>query len=124
MRDNFSVPVKALLARRVAFKCSFSGCDAYTIGPAETPGEAASVGEAAHITAASPGGPRYDTSLTADLRASYSNGIWMCSYHARLIDADESFAVDTLRAWKRGAEARARERLLLPGVGGRPTLNL
>jgi hypothetical protein len=124
MRDDFSVPVKALLARRVAYKCSFSGCSAYTIGPAEAPDQAVSIGEAAHITAAAPGGPRYDPNLTADERSSYSNGIWMCKNHARLIDVDESFAADTLRTWKLGAETRARERLLLPGVGGKPALNL
>ena len=48
----------------------------------------------------------------------------MCSYHARLIDADDSFTVETLHAWKRGAEQRAREKLLLPRVAGKPTLNL
>lgn len=66
------------------------------------------LGEAAHITAAAPGGPRYDRGLTRDERRSVDNGIWMCRHHASLVDKDEAnFSVATLRNWKQLAESRA-----------------
>lgn len=71
------------------------GCDA----PARTaasrprvrtpPRAATNAGVAAHITAASPGGARYDAALTPEARADIGNGIWLCQNHARLIDNDE-----------------------------------
>lgn len=66
------------------------------------------VGFAAHITAASPGGPRFDSTLTPDQRKHHSNGIWLCGTHAKLIDSDEShFTVEELHAWKRLAMRRS-----------------
>ena len=66
------------------------------------------VGEAAHITAAAPGGPRYDASLSSAERRSYWNGIWLCRNHAKLVDSDDKhFTVDLLRDWKRTAEDAA-----------------
>ena len=59
------------------------------------------VGEAAHITAAASGGPRFDPSMSQEDRWSILNGIWMCRHHARLIDADyTNYSSDTLRQWK------------------------
>lgn len=73
------------------------------------------LGEAAHITAASPGGSRYDEALGPSERRSAENGIWLCRTHARLVDADEvGYPVETLRAWKAGAEEEARRRLAQP----------
>jgi hypothetical protein len=46
------------------------------------------VGVAAHITAASPGGPRFDPNLSDKERASATNGIWLCQNCAKLIDND------------------------------------
>ncbi|MFN5683968.1 MAG: hypothetical protein ACK46T_07325, partial [Bradyrhizobium sp.] len=66
------------------------------------------VGEAAHITAAAPGGKRHDPSLTQEERRAASNGIWLCELCAKLIDTDEErFTVEHLRRWKHDAEARA-----------------
>jgi hypothetical protein len=66
------------------------------------------VGQAAHITAAAPGGKRYDASLTPKERRGASNGIWLCQLCAKLIDTDEArFTVDLLRKWKQDAEERA-----------------
>lgn len=71
---------------------------------------------AAHITAASPGGPRYDAGLTAEQRGSATNGIWLCQTDAKLVDDDvASYPVDVLRSWKEHAEEGARAML------GRPT---
>ncbi len=71
-------------------------------------GGVTNVGVAAHITAASPGGPRYDETLTSDGRSDISNGIWLCQIHAKLIDDDElAFPASTLKAWKETAEMMA-----------------
>ncbi len=59
------------------------------------------VGVAAHITAASVEGPRYDSSMSAEERSSESNGIWACQIHGKFIDDNpSSCTVDELRRWK------------------------
>ena len=71
------------------------------------------VGLAAHITAASPDGPRYDPNLTSDQRKHHSNGIWLCQNHGKLVDSDESqFTVEVLLSWKRIAEKRSFSEVL------------
>ena len=68
-----------------------------------------STGIAAHITAASPGGPRYDVSLTAEARYGVANGIWLCETCARRIDSDKgSFPVGVLLCWKTDSENLTR----------------
>ena len=64
------------------------------------------VGEAAHICAASPGGPRYDPSMSDEERRSHDNGIWLCANCATEIDKDPArFPVSLLRRWKEEAES-------------------
>lgn len=66
------------------------------------------MGVAAHIKAAAPGGPRYDPLQPAEERRHASNGIWLCSAHAKQIDDDPAhFTVDKLKAWKQKAEERS-----------------
>src|SRR5690349_1178008 len=81
-RDDFSEAVRRRLARRAGNRCSFPGCGASTEGPSSDGPEAVnSVGVAAHITAASPGGPRFDPTMSSVERRSIENAIWMCSTH-------------------------------------------
>jgi hypothetical protein len=47
------------------------------------------VGVAAHISAASPGGARYDATLSSEARTDIANGIWLCQTHAKMVDDDE-----------------------------------
>ena len=112
-RHNFSEPTKKTIAERVAWRCSFPGCSAATIGPnPNNPEKSIKNGKACHIAAASPNGPRYDASQTEEERKSHKNGIWMCSLHADLIDSDEdSFSVSTLKQWKEIAECTAYDKL-------------
>lgn len=107
MRDSFSKLVANNLARRAAFHCSNPSCRRVTVGPSgET--ASASIGVAAHITAASTGGPRYDDSLSPDKRSSIDNGIWLCQSCSRLVDVDaDRHSTTILQDWKRLAEARA-----------------
>ncbi len=106
-RDGFPKEVIDRLARRVGMKCSFPDCRQPTSGP-DIQGGTTNVGVAAHISAASPGGPRYDACLTPDERGSFSNGIWLCQNHAKLIDSDEiAFPPSLLNDWKSIAEQMA-----------------
>jgi hypothetical protein len=109
MRDDFPKVVIDVVARRAGMRCSFPSCRQLTSGPRSEHGKAISIGVAAHITAASPGGPRYDETLPSEDRASAVNGIWLCQNHAKLIDNDEiKYTAAILRAWKAGAEEAAR----------------
>jgi tetratricopeptide (TPR) repeat protein len=75
------------------------------------------VGVAAHITAASPGGPRYDAALSGAERSAALNGIWLCQTCSKLIDSDLSrYTADLLRQWKTRAEARVAA-MLAAGAG-------
>jgi hypothetical protein len=75
------------------------------------------IGKAAHISAAAPGGPRFDPSLTPEQRRHYDNGIWMCSNHASLIDEDwRSYSSEQLREMKQQAEERAADALRRSGA--------
>jgi hypothetical protein len=108
--DDFPIAVKELLAKRVAQRCS--NCDDPTSGPQEDPTKAINLGVAAHITAASPDGARYDPALTSAQRRSADNGIWLCQTCAKLIDNDAiRYPVPKVREWKARAEATAARNL-------------
>ncbi|QSR49156.1 hypothetical protein [Aeromonas veronii] len=112
-RDNFTPSTKKVMAERVAWRCSFPSCGVITIGPKM--GDSAksiNLGEAAHIHAASPEGPRYDAEMSSEQRKSIENGIWMCRSHATFIDADfTEFSSETLHLWKAQAEEQAYNNL-------------
>ncbi|MGE0485021.1 MAG: hypothetical protein AB7Q81_12840 [Gammaproteobacteria bacterium] len=115
MRDDFSKSTKELLAKRVGFRCSNPKCRRPTAGPQDDPGGAVSIGVAAHITAAAPGGPRYDLSMSQEQRSDSSNGLWLCQTCAKLIDSDETkFSLAILEGWKRSAERFAAAALAQP----------
>src|SRR4051794_31236891 len=112
-RDDFSAKVKETLAKRVGYLCSNPQCSTPTTGPHSDQQRSLTLGVAAHITAASPGGPRYDPTLTALQRTSIDNGIWTCVRCSVLVDKDPSpYTVATLRRWKSTAERRAHEGML------------
>ena len=113
MRDDFPEKIKSLLRDRVGGFCSNPNCRITTIGPNDNPNKKTSIGQAAHITAASPNGPRYNDSLSKDERGSYDNGIWLCNNCAKCIDADpERYTVALLRKWKADAEHEQYCRLI------------
>jgi hypothetical protein len=70
------------------------------------------VGVGAHITAASSGGPRFDSSLSERERRAAANGIWLCQTCAKLIDSDAPrFTTAVLTKWKVDAESAARNKI-------------
>lgn len=106
-RDDFRAPVKSTIAQRAGYRCSNQTCLRPTIGP-EGADDSASIGVAAHITAAAEGGPRYDPTLTHEERTAAENGIWLCQTCSRLVDVDvTSHSSDQLKEWKTLAEMRA-----------------
>ena len=112
MRDDFTSVTKDLLAKRAGFKCSNPACRQPTSGPQADPSGTVNIGVAAHITAASPDGPRYDAALTPEQRRAADNGIWLCQTDAKLVDTDVvRYTADTLRDWKARAEAAAAREL-------------
>lgn len=111
-RDNFSKNTTDILAKRVGYLCSNPNCRCLTIGANEKVNKSTSIGIAAHITAASEGGPRYNPLITSDKRVDISNGIWLCSNCAGLIDKDpDTYTVELLHEWKGGAEIESKLKL-------------
>jgi hypothetical protein len=111
-RDEFRRQVLQTLADRVGLHCSNPECRKLTSGPATDPKRATKIGVAAHITAASPGGPRYNPTLTTAERTSIDNGIWLCHSCATLIDRDPArFPITLLQQWKQRAENNAAKAL-------------
>lgn len=120
MRDDFTKATIEALADRAGNRCSNPACRQLTSGPRSEPDRAVNIGVAAHITAASEGGPRYDPALAPEARRHPDNGIWLCQNCAKLVDNDPAaYPVALLRAWKQGAEETARreiEQRLAPGA--------
>lgn len=78
-------------------------CRALTIAPSEADeSKFIYVGKAAHIFVAAAGGPRYNAQMTQEERKSASNGVFLCSNCADMIDKNNGldFPVDRLRRWK------------------------
>lgn len=114
-RDDFKAATVERLGERVSYRCSNPECLAQTIGPNWDDDRTTSIGVAAHITAASPGGPRYDSYLTPDQRQSFANGIWLCNNCSRKVDGDETqYTAETLRLWKRSVEVATAKSLGVP----------
>ena len=90
MRDDFNKQVIDALAKRVGVRCSNPACRKLTTGPRNDSHQIINIGVAAHITGASPGGPRYNPSLTTKQRKSPENGIWLCQNCAKLVDNDSA----------------------------------
>jgi hypothetical protein len=105
VRDEFSDPVRRVIAGRAGWRCSNPRCRALTEGPQSDPAKVTSVGVAAHVTAASPGGPRFDPIMTPAMRRSPENGIWLCETCARRVDGDvRQYLIGVLRLWKLDSE--------------------
>lgn len=89
-RVNFLKNTRIILAGSAGHLCSFYDCPKATIGP-EVKGDGSigvkGVAIAAHIYAASPGGPRPPVGLTDEEVRAESNGIWLCPDDATKVDA-------------------------------------
>ena len=107
VRDEFSAATRKTLVARAGMRCSNPSCRRATAKADPTDTENwIDLGVAAHITAASQRGPRYDGSLSREQRCSAHNGVWLCHHCAKEVDSTEStYEIATLRTWKEQAEA-------------------
>lgn len=114
-RDNFSKKIIQVLRERVAHRCSNPDCRVVTSGPTKKVDKANNLGTAAHICAASKGGPRYDEKMTKEERSGIDNAIWLCRNCSYKIDNDETgYPVNLLYQWKEEAEKKASQEMGKP----------
>ncbi|RVQ67839.1 hypothetical protein EKN06_06110 [Croceicoccus ponticola] len=101
-RDEFSPATKRAIERQARGHCSNPACRRLTHAATSDGAGEINIGQASHICAAAPGGPRYDAQMTSEERAAADNGIWLCDVHGRAVDAkDSKFTVEELHRWKR-----------------------
>ena len=110
-KAKFSTRTKRLLAANAGHKCSLPLCNRSTSGPDNNPNKSISNGDAAHIYSASPSGPRGQSFLTPKQLEEEINGIWVCTNHHRVIDANSgsSFPVSTVIQYKELHLARIKQ---------------
>ncbi|SRR6266487_4327914 len=107
---DFSADTKRRLRERVAYMCSHPLCRRLTVRPQSGSFDVVRQGKAAHICAASPGGPRSNKMMSNQECCSFQNGIWLCDICARLVDDNrEDYPETMLRTWKTDAEIYVAE---------------
>jgi len=122
MRDEFTQKTKEVLAKRVGFRCSNPNCRKLTSGPHTKEDKATSIGVAAHISAASVGGPRYNVTQSPEDRKHISNGIWLCQNCSVLIDKNpQKYTIKFLENWKNEAEKEAENQISTNETADIPT---
>ncbi len=102
-RDDFDSKTVEVLAKRASFICSYPNCRCLTLSASDADQmKFIYNGKAAHITAAAEGGPRYNKNLTPQQRSDISNGIFLCSNCAEMIDKNKGidFPEPMLVQWK------------------------
>lgn len=105
-RDDFGRPTISKLKSMAGDVCSSPSCRRITGGSKKLNDKPFSIGVAAHICAAARNGPRYDASMSSELRSSYENGIWLCANCSIAIDRDwQAYPIKLLQSWKSQAEA-------------------
>lgn len=113
-RDEFNGKTTETLAKRASFICSNPDCRCLTVAASDVDDmKFLYTGKAAHITAASEGGPRYDENLTSEHRSDISNAIFLCSNCADMIDKNKGadFPTTMLLDWKDQHEKWVRDNL-------------
>ncbi|MCP1538408.1 hypothetical protein [Methylorubrum extorquens] len=123
MRENFSKASVRALRDRAGNRCSRPTCLCFTVGAdISTTDGVTLIGVAAHIHAASPGGPRYNSRQSAAERSSIKNAIWLCENCASLIDKNggRNFSASTISGWKAEAERNTSDLVLFQKSQTRP----
>ena len=110
-RADFSNATKELMAKRAGYRCSI--CQNPTVGPHSNENSSLYLGEASHIYAAAPSGPRANPSFTPEQLAAVTNGIHLCKVHARAVDMDvTSYPAEKLHQIKKDHEAKIRSQFV------------
>lgn len=116
-RDDFPKPIKRTVGERSAYICANPDCRAPTIGPHSDPNKSLKTGEACHIRAAAPGGPRYDSEQTPEERSGIGNAIWLCAECSTRVDKDEhAYPATLLVQWRNDHEDWLRNGGMIPSI--------
>jgi hypothetical protein len=90
-----------LLYAKSGNRCAFPNCN-LPVSDGRT-----LLGQAAHIKAEKPGGPRYDAKQTSEERRSFENLILLCPIHHKVVDDDpDAYTVEHLVKMKGRHEAK------------------
>lgn len=93
-------------------RCAFAGCQRLLTVEGNDLDRIVVLGEAAHIVAESPKGPRGDSPLSVDERNDYHNLVLLCSQHHQLIDAQpQTYTIERLQGMKAQHEQWVKESL-------------
>jgi hypothetical protein len=105
--DPLESQVKILYGKNGG-RCAYPKCGISLVIPNQhAEDQPKNVGKVAHITAASPGGPRYDANLTVTQRRSEWNLILLCGPHHDAVDTQLEFhTIQFLRDAKTANEER------------------
>ncbi|MGR6520918.1 ABC-three component system protein [Rhodococcus erythropolis] len=88
LRDRVPHAQEKVVISRSGNKCAYPDCGLdLTIDPQSAGDQPKATGKVAHIAAASPGGPRYDASMTPTQRSSAGNLVYLCGPHHDVIDS-------------------------------------
>lgn len=110
--------IKRLWAR-AAGRCAFPGCGQVCILLLES-GDAAVLGEMAHVIAQAPGGPRANGAAGPD---TYANLVLLCPTHHELVDkCPAQYPAHRLHEWKTRLERWVEEMLNAPTFASRDEL--
>lgn len=105
--SEFPQTVIDICCKRTAYICSNPTCRVNTIAPSdERKNKFIYIGNVAHISAASRGGPRYNSSLTKSERKDINNAIFLCVSCATMIDKNMGldYPIEMLNEWKQSHE--------------------
>ena len=107
-RNNFPPKVRDKIESSAGHQCSFPACNRRTVGPGPSSAYVSNSGYAAHIYAASAGGPRGQGGLSSRELKEPGNGIWLCGRHAKLVDNHRgtAYPAEVLLSYKALHEAR------------------
>lgn len=117
LRDRAPAAQEKVVIARSGNKCGYPGCGLdLTIDPKVDGDRPKATGKVAHIAAASPGGPRYDTSMTPEERGSAQNLIYLCGSHHDAVDTQleyhtREFLLEAKRAHEVAVERAVRNAL-------------
>jgi hypothetical protein len=105
-----SLKTHKMLWGRAASRCAFPDCRRELVMDASQTDDESLIGEACHIVAQSPSGPRGGSPLTPEQRDHYDNLILLCrNHHKRVDDQENTYTVQRLLDMKVAHEKWVRE---------------